>query len=158
MGRLLYQIPMRWRAAHRFVRHTAIGLMLLAALAFVQQGALIKESEAMAWAGILAAPAVELDGSWHVHDSLARHVHMHGGNNGAGHVHKAADHQHDEDVDGTAPTMFWTLGSAPAVMPVTPACVVSFAVANAIGAPRQGCPDGFEPDGLSRPPSTPSIA
>src|SRR5262245_32729621 len=155
---LSYQILMRPRAYHRYARQTAFGLMLLAVLAFVQQGAMIRASEALAWAGVLASPAIELDGPIHIHDGLARHVHMHGGNNGAGHVHQPADHHHDDDADDAGPTMLGTVGCASAVIPVAQTCGVVLAVVSALSAPPQGRLEGIEPDGLNRPPSTPSIA
>jgi hypothetical protein len=130
----------------------ASGLMLLAMVIFVQQGAMIAASQALASVGSMIDPAVTLSGSVHYHSSLARHVHVHG--NSVGHVHKTADVDHDS---GDASTPFWSLGGAPAVIPVTAISAVSFEIARPDECPHVRL-EGIEPDGLNRPPSTPSIA
>src|SRR5262245_30468669 len=134
---------MRWRTDHLLIRRLANGLMLLAALAFVQQGTLIGASQAAALAGSMPDPAVVLDGAIHFHDGLARHVHVHGGDNKPGHVHHAAHHddhvhhaayhddhvQHaahhdDDDLDDSGQLVFWSLSCPVAVMPIVGTCSV----------------------------------
>jgi hypothetical protein len=130
--------------------------MLAATAAFVQQGAMIAASQAAASGGFMPQPATMLSGSVHCHDNLAGNVHVHGGHNGAGHVHGPADLDHDEtDEEGTAP--IWSVGHTPAVMPA-PACAALCDRASAAEGLPHGRLDGVEPDGLSRPPSTPGIA
>lgn len=128
--------------------------MLLAAIAFLHQGAFTVASQAAAAGGFIPQPAETFIGSVHVHGKVAGHVHTHGGENSAGHTH---DHDHD-DMDEPASTLFWALGSLTAVVSQTEAVTVALNVVSA----EQGLPsdrrDGVEPDGLSRPPSTPSIA
>src|SRR5262249_47630650 len=137
---------------HVRLRRIASALMLLATIAFVQQTAMIVASQASASAGSMSDPAVTLSGSVHYHNSLARHVHMHGSS--AGHVHKTTDIDHDSD-ETHAP--FWSLGYTPAglaVKTVAPPFPGPFK-ANARPSVRL---EGVRPDGLNRPPSTPSIA
>jgi hypothetical protein len=122
-------------------------------IVFVQQGAMIAASQALASAGSMIDPAVTLSASVHYHNSLARHVHVHGGSHN-GHVHKTADIDHDSDEPSTP---FWSLGSASAVMPVMAISVVSFEIVRADDRPHVRL-EGIRPDGLNRPPSTPSIA
>jgi hypothetical protein len=125
--------------------------MLLAMVAFVQQSAMIAASQALALAGSMADPAVILSGSLHYHNDLSRHVHIHG--NSVGHVHTTADV--DRDPDDTS-TPFWTLGGALAVIPVMAISPVSFEIVRADERPHVRL-EGIRPDGLNRPPSTPSI-
>jgi hypothetical protein len=142
---------MRFRL-HTRLRRIVSGLMLLAMVAFVQQGAMIAASQALASTGSLIDPAVTLSGSVHYHNSLARHVHIHG--NSVGHVHKTADIDHDSDE---ASTPFWSLGGASAVIPVMGISPVSFVIVRGDERPHVRL-EGSRPDGLNRPPSTPSIA
>ena len=136
------------------LRRIANSLMVLALGAFVQQGAMIAVSQVVATTGSMPEPAVILAGPVHLHDNLAGHVHVHGGDNEAGHVHDAA---HDDS--GAATKMpFWSLGSTSAVLPMLGVCAVSFDVVSTVGRLPDGHLDGVEPDGLNRPPSTPSIA
>jgi hypothetical protein len=138
------------------LRRIASGLMLAAMAAFVQQAAMIIVSQAAAAAGSMPEPAVILGGSVHFHDNLAGHVHAHGGDNAAGHVHTAPDPDHS-DSDELAATPFCCLSCTSAVLPVAGACALPVDVVTA----EQHADDrlaGVEPDGLSRPPSTPSIA
>jgi hypothetical protein len=146
-----YLVLMRFRL-HARLRRIASGLMLLAMVAFVQQGAMISASQALASAGSMSDPAVTLSGSVHYHNSLARHVHIHG--NSIGHVHKTADIDHDSDE---ASMPFWSLGGASAVIPVMEISAVSFEIVRADERPHVRL-EGIRPDGLNRPPSTPSIA
>jgi hypothetical protein len=152
-------VPLRWRikSLMRFrlparLRRIANGLMLLAMAAFVQQSAMIVVSQALASAGFMRDPPVRLSGSVHYHNSLARHVHMHG--NSVGHVHKTTDIDHDSDE---ASTPLWSLGGASAVIPVMGISTVSFEIVRADECPYVRL-EGIRPDGLNRPPSTPSIA
>jgi hypothetical protein len=142
---------MRFRL-HARLRRIASGFMLLAMVAFIQQGAKIAASQALASAGSMIDPAVTLSGSVHYHNSLARNVHLHG--DSAGHVHKTADIDHDSDEAGTP---FWSLGGASAVIPVMAISAVSFEIVRADECPHVRL-EGIQPDGLNRPPSTPSIA
>ena len=132
------------------LRRMASSLMLLAMLGFVQQGAMIAASQARASAGSMIDPAVTLSGPVHYHDDLARHVHVHGSHNSVGHVHNTAD------IDD-ANTPFWSLGYTSAVMPVMAVFAVSFEMGRVDERPHARL-EGVQPDGLSRPPSTPSIA
>lgn len=129
--------------------------MLLAVVAFLQQGVLSVVSQAAAAAGFMPHPAETVIGSVHVHGKVAGHVHTHGGDNTAGHTH---DHPNHDDMDEPANTLFWALGSMPAVV----SQIVAITIAPTATSAKQGFPsdhrDGIEPDGLSRPPSTPSIA
>jgi hypothetical protein len=144
---------MRFRL-HARLRRIASGLMLLAMFAFVQQSAMIAASQALASAGSMSDPAVTLNGPVHYHNSLARHVHIHGGHDSVGHVHDTADIDHDID---DANTPFWSLGCTSAVIPVTAISAVSFGIVRAAERPHVHL-EGIRPDGLTRPPSTPSIA
>jgi hypothetical protein len=144
---------MRFRL-HARLRRIASGLMLLAMFAFVQQSAMIAASQALASAGSMSDPAVTLNGPVHYHNSLARHVHIHGGHDSVGHVHDTADIDHDID---DANTPFWTLGCASAVIPVMAISTFSFDIVRAAERLHVRL-EGIRPDGLTRPPSTPSIA
>jgi hypothetical protein len=128
-------------------------LMLLAMIAFVQQSGMIAASQALASAGSMSDPAVTLSGTVHYHNNLARHVHTHGSHNSVGHVHDTADIDHAPD-EANAP--LWSLGCTSAVIPVVGICTISFEVVRADDRPHVRL-DGIEPDGMSRPPSTPSI-
>jgi hypothetical protein len=144
---------MRFRL-HARLRRIASGLMLLAMVVFVQQGAMIAASQALASAGSMVDPAVTLSGSVHYHNSLARHVHVHGSSH-KGHVHNAADT--DQGTDD-ANTPLWSLGCCTsAVIPVMAISAVSFEMVKADERPHVRL-EGIQPDGLNRPPSTPSIA
>jgi hypothetical protein len=145
-----------WLHLYRYVALAARGLMLAAAVAFVQQGAMIIVSQAAAFGGSMPEPAVALSGKVHIHDQLACHMHMHRGHNAPGHVHNTADLD-DDDADA-GKTFFWSIGCTSAVLPAMEARSVSFEVVSAIRAHPLDRLDGVEPDGLNRPPSTPSIA
>jgi hypothetical protein len=136
------------------LRRIASSLMLLAMLAFTQQGTMITASQARASAGSMIDPAVTLSGPIHYHDSLARHVHIHDGHDSLGHVHTTADIDHPID---DAKTPFWSLGSTSAVIPVMALSTLSFKMMSADQRPHVRL-EGIEPEGLNRPPSTPSIA
>jgi hypothetical protein len=139
---------------HARLRRIASGLMLLAMVAFVQQGAMIVASQALASAGSMIDPAVTLSGSIHYHNNLARHVHVHGSHNSVGHVHNTPDTDHATDE---ANTPFWSLSCTSALIPVMGISVASFQVLRADERPCIRL-EGIRPDGLNRPPSTPSIA
>jgi hypothetical protein len=139
---------------YRCLAVTARGLMLAAALAFVHQGAMIVVSQAAAFAGVMPNPAVSVSGKLHIHDELAGNMHTHGGDTAPGHVHNVADHD-DDDADAGM-TVFWGLGCTSAVLPAMETGSISFDVVSAIRALAQGRLDGLEPDGLTRPQSTPS--
>jgi hypothetical protein len=134
------------------LQRIASSLMLLAMVAFVQQSAMIGASQALASTGSMSDPAVTLSGSVHYHNSLARHVHIHGSS--VGHVHNAADIDHATDEPNTP---FWSLGSTSAVIPVIAFSAVLFEMMKVDQRPHVRL-EGVQPDGLNRPPSTPSIA
>lgn len=140
----------------RYVELTARGFMLAALMAFVQQGAMIAASQAAAFAGSMPAPASSVHGKLHVHDALAGNMHMHGGNNAAGHVHQGPDH--DDDGADAGKMLCWSLGATSAVLPACVACGLALEVAGAVPARARDAFESVRPDGLSRPPSTPSIA
>jgi hypothetical protein len=142
---------MRFRL-HARLRRIARSLMLLAMIAFVHQSAVIAASQALAAVGSMNDPAVTLRGSVHYHNSLARHVHTHG--TSAGHVHTVVDIDHDPDESHTP---FWSLGCTSAVIPVMGISAVSFEIVRVDERPHVRL-KGIRPDGLNRPPSTPSIA
>ena len=135
------------------LQRIASRLMLLAMVAFVQQGAMIAASQALAAAGSMIDPAVTLSGSLHYHNSLARHVHTHG-HDSLGHIHNTADIDHATDEDD-AP--FWSLGGTSAVISMIGIFLVSFKIVSADERPNVRL-EGIEPEQLNRPPSTPSIA
>jgi hypothetical protein len=114
---------------------------------------MIAASQALASAGSMIDPAVTLSGPVHYHNSLARHVHVHG-HDSVGHVHNTVDSDHATD-EGNTP--FWSLGCTSAVIPVMGLSVVSFEIVRADERPHVRL-EGIRPDGLNRPPSTPSIA
>jgi hypothetical protein len=137
------------------LRRIANGLMVLALGAFVQQGAMIAVSQVVAATGSMPEPAVILAGPAHLHDKLAGLVHVHGGDNEAGHVHHSADLGQDDSGATVGP--FWSLSSTSAVLAMS-AALVLFDVVSTVERLPDGHLDGIEPDGLNRPPSTPSIA
>jgi hypothetical protein len=131
-------------------------MMLAAIVAFVQQGAMIAASQAAASGGVMPQPATMLSGSVHFHDNLAVNVHVHDGHKGAGHVHGPADVDHD-DSDEAIKAPVCSIGHTSALMPAVAYTVVCGVIHPAEHLPQDRL-DGVEPDGLSRPPSTPSIA
>lgn len=137
------------------MRRVVSGLMLLATAAFLQHGTLAVASQAAAAAGIMPEPAQLIAGSVHVHGKVTGHVHSHSGQNAAGHTH---DHAHDDGMDEPASTLFWALGGLSAVLSQAITAPVAFSAVCARQAVPSDRSDGIVPDGLSRPPSTPSIA
>jgi hypothetical protein len=129
--------------------------MLAGMAAFIQQGAMISASQAAASGGFMPQPAAMLSGSVHFHDQLAVNLHVHDGQ-GPGHVHGPADLDHDES-DEAIKAPVCSIGHTSAVMPA-----VAYAVVCGVSRAAEHLPqdrlDGVEPDGLSRPPSTPGIA
>jgi hypothetical protein len=140
----------------RWLTRAGRGLMLVAALAFVAQSAIIIVSQAAAFSGSMPEPAVVLSGKIHIHGDLAANMHVHGGNNAPGHVHSAAEPDDDDAATGT--TLFWSLGSTSIVLPVVVTRSVLFEVVGVMRSLPFDRHDGFNPDGPSRPPSTPGIA
>src|SRR5262245_29156875 len=131
-------------------------MMLVAMGAFVQQGTMIAVSQAMASGGFMPQPATMLSGPVHFHDNLAVNMHAHDGDKGAGHAHGPADLDHDES-DEAIKAPVCSIGHTSAVMPTVVYAVVHGVIRAAEHLPQDRL-DGVEPDGLSRPPSTPSIA
>ena len=130
--------------------------MLLAALAFVHQGAISAVSQAAAAVGLMPEPAVTLSGSVHYHGNVTRHVHTHDGDQ-VGHVHDPLDVDSDEG-DKRSASPLCTLGVPSGVLPVAVACPLLFKSAARIEPPSCAQLTGIDPEPLSRPPSTPSIA
>jgi len=131
--------------------------MLAATLAFIAQGTMVLVSQIAAANGSMPHPAVTVSGSLHYHDPLARHFHVHHGQD-AGHVHEPADHDADHDDDGVAHTLLVTLGAIPADLPAPITCAPSSVPSGASPCPVQARLEGIQPEGLNRPPSTPDIA
>jgi hypothetical protein len=130
--------------------------MLVAMLLFVQQAAMIAVSQALASVGVMGDPAVALSGPAHFHDGLAGHIHVHGGKNAAGHVHKAADPDNDDDVNGADHAPIWSFGYTSAVIPLMEAWAPGFKIL-CVDQCSHESGEGFAPDGMQRPPSTPSM-
>ncbi|MET4451907.1 hypothetical protein [Bradyrhizobium sp. RT3b] len=128
--------------------------MFVAMSAFVLQVILVSISQANAAVGTMLAPSVALSGSLHFHDQLAGHVHSHGGDGAAGHVHDGPDHDDDDGGPSLNWSMFGTSIASPQFMtllsPVEVLIPVELPLAQAIV--------GVRPDELTRPPSTFSIA
>jgi hypothetical protein len=141
---------------YRKLRRVASILMLVATAAFVQQGAMIAASQAAASGGFMPQPATMLSGSVHFHDSLAVNLHVHDGDKGAGHVHGPADLDHDDSDEAAKPPLC-SIGHTCAVLPAVAHAVLCDIVRADECLPHDRL-DGVEPDGLSRPPSTPGIA
>lgn len=137
------------------LRRVVSGIMLLAVAAFIQQGSFAIAAQAAAAVGFMPQPAEIVVGSVHAHGKVGGHVHKHDGENGAGHTH---DHAHHGEVDEPGSTLFWTLGGLSAVLSQTASVALAFITLSAEQAARADHCDGIEPDGSSRPPSTPSIA
>jgi hypothetical protein len=128
--------------------------MLMAMLLFVQQAAMIAVSQALASLGVMHDPAVALSGPAHLHDGLAGHIHVHGGK--IGHVHNAADADDDDDANGSHHTPIWSFGHSTAVIPLMEMSGLAFRVL-CVGECHHESGEGVEPDGMQRPPSTPSM-
>jgi hypothetical protein len=148
----------------RAIRGIGASTMLVAVAAFLLQTAMIIVSQAAASTGSMPHPAVIISGAIHFHDNLAGniHTHTHADDDADGHVHTAphADHHHDDhdDVDEPTNTPLWSFGCTSAVLPAPSACAIPVAVGVTAGEIAQEHLAGVEPDGLIRPPSTPSIA
>jgi hypothetical protein len=136
------------------LRRIASTLMLAGALAFVAQATVVAMSQAAAANGSIPQPAIIVSGALHYHDTLARHFHVHHGNDTAGHVHDHADH----DDDGIAHAPLVTLGAVTADIPAATACAPALVASGSHPCPIQARLEGVPPDGLNRPPSTPDIA
>jgi len=127
--------------------------MLLAAIAFVVQGASAVISQSAAATGFMPQPAEMAGGGVHFHGQVAHILHEHDGA-GAGHVHNSADPRH-HDLDDEAPA--WSLNCTCAVIPQPAMWTVAFAIAGKVERLPQLHLAGIEPEALSRPPSTPDI-
>jgi hypothetical protein len=142
-------------ALHQQLGRIAATLMLTAALAFIAQGTMVVVSQFAAANGSMPHPAVTVSGSLHYHDPLARHFHVHHGQDARHvHVHEPADH----DDDGVAHAPLMTLGVASADLPAPIACLPPSVPSGASPCPVQARLEGIQPEGLNRPPSTPDIA
>jgi hypothetical protein len=135
-------------------RRIASTLMLAGALAFVAQATMVAISQVAAANGSMPQPAVAVSGGLHYHDALARHFHVHHGNDAAGHVHDHADH--DDDAVAHAPLV--TLGAVTADIPAATTCAPASVASGSHPRAIQARLKGVRPDGLNRPPSTPDIA
>jgi hypothetical protein len=101
-------------------------------------------------------PAMVLHGAVHLHDNLAGHVHVHSGDNAMGHVHGSTDPD-DDHLDDIAKVPFCSLACMAAFIP-SPPWTVPLILASTVEFGPGSVLEGVEPDGLSRPPSIPSIA
>src|SRR5215212_11491234 len=137
---------------HQWVRKIASALMVLAAIAFVQQGAATAVSQAAAAIGLMPDAAVTLSGEVHYHGDLARHVHAHNGDH-AGHTHHPSDTDPDNPDKPGHPSIC-SLGIVSAVIPDAAVCSLVSPRAFSILLPAEAPLTGAEPDGLNRPPST----
>jgi hypothetical protein len=151
--------------AHHRLRRFARTIMFLAIAAFMLQGVMVSVSQAAAATGMLPEPAVTLSGSLHYHGQLAGHVHDHGDESAAGHVHHegAAGHVHgvpepDHDDQSTDFSSYWSIFSASIAIPTVLTVIPSSGFVERIGLPSRLKADGVEPAALTRPPSTLSIA
>jgi hypothetical protein len=130
--------------------------MLLAMAAFVLQATMIALSQAAAALGVMPHPAVSLHGFVHLHDNLAGHVHTHGGDNAVGHVHGSTDPD-DDHADDLAKAPFCSLGYTTAFVSDLGSLAVPLILAGLVECLPSNALEGVEPEGLSRPPSIPSI-
>lgn len=128
--------------------------MLLAAIAFLHQGSLKAASQAAAAAGFMPDAAETLIGAAHYHGKVTGLVHVHEGDTSAGHTHDPAE---PDDGSGVGSIISWMLGPSAVVAQPTAIPLAVVAVTAPARFPSDRL-DGIEPDGLSRPPSTPSIA
>ena len=128
--------------------------MLLAVIAFVLQGTSAVVARAAASTGYLPQPAEVIGGPIHFHGQLGHWGHA-PRDNLAGHVHTPSG-SHYPDVDDDA--QIWMLGCTSAIISALAACSVGLVAGDKLGRPWQRHMAAFEPDGPSRPPSTPSIA
>ncbi|CAN7487175.1 hypothetical protein LJR220_004420 [Bradyrhizobium sp. LjRoot220] len=152
-SKLAYLSSVRCRLTHR-MRGFARTMMFLAVSAFMLQGTLIAVSQASAAAGLMLEPSVTLNGTVHIHDRLAGHVHDHD-HSDVGHVHDPA--APDYDFDG-ANSSFWTIFGASVTVSTFDALVIPFDFAGRVEPPAVQRANGVEPDALTRPPRTLSIA
>jgi len=137
-----------------FQYRAASTLMLFAVVAFPLQGTTAIVARAAASMGYLPQPAEVVGGPIHFHGQLGHHSHA-PAENVTGHVHTPSG-PHHPDVDDDA--QIWTLGCTSAVISVLAGCSAVLLPADKLERPSQRHMAGFEPDGTSRPPSTPSIA
>jgi len=128
--------------------------MLLAAFAFLLQGVGTVTAHSAAVVGFMPQPAQVAAGTVHFHGPVAHAAHTHEGH-GAGHVHNRADPR-NHDIDGDDP--IWTLSCVCADVPQPAIWAIAFVVAGKFERLPQLHLAGIEPEGLSRPPSTPDIA
>jgi hypothetical protein len=128
--------------------------MLVSTFAFLVQATMIMVSQVSAATGSMPQPAVFLSGSLHYHDPLARHVHVHHGEDQIGHVHGPFDH---DEGNATPHSSFVTLGVAAIVLPEMDIRLPPVPL-TAPPCPFATPLIGVSPDGLNRPPSTPDIA
>jgi len=143
-----------WR--HPALCRFAARLMLGATLAFVHQGAMTAVSQAAAATGLMPDPAVTLSGDVHYHSELARHVHAHHGDQ-VGHIHGPLEPDSDDASRWPGPPVC-SLGIASCVLPVAAAWPLLFENGACIALRVFEPLTGIDPEPLSRPPSTPSIA
>jgi hypothetical protein len=128
--------------------------MLLAVAAFLLQGTSAFVAQAAAAVGLMPEAAETTSGPIHFHGQIG-HVPSVGDRNVAGHVHFPSD-QRDHHLDHEI--QIWNVSCTSAMMPAAPEYAVSFKVAGPVEPPSQQLLLGDEPESLTRPPSTPSIA
>jgi hypothetical protein len=116
---------------------------------------MIIASQVAASRGLMAQPATMLNESLHFHDNLAINLHVHRSHNVAGHVHGPTDVD-DDEVDAAGKVLVLSAGHIFALMPLT-SCPVLCDSARTVELVPTDRGVGVEPDGLNRPPSTPSM-
>ncbi|MDP2359022.1 MAG: hypothetical protein Q8M31_23595 [Beijerinckiaceae bacterium] len=147
------------------VQRLARTIMFVAISAFMLQGVMVSVSRAAAATGMMPEAAVTLSGSLHYHGQLAGHVHDHGDESAAGHVHHegASGHVHgapeqDHDDQSAGFSSYWSIFTASIAIPTVLTVIPSSEFVGRIGLPSRLRADGIEPAALTRPPSTLSIA
>ena len=127
--------------------------MFMAIAAFVLQGVLIYVSQAEAAVGAMPKPSVTLNGSLHYHDQLAGNIHSHGGDTRQGHVHDGPDLD-----DDSGSYLAWSIFGSSIAWPEPPVLGSPFDLLGFVELPPMQTLHGVEPEALTRPPSTLSIA
>jgi hypothetical protein len=140
--------------AHACQRLVSSFLMLLAVAAFLLQGTSALVAQAAAAVGLMPEAAETTSGPIHFHGSIG-HVLSGVDRNVAGHVHLPSD-QRDHDLDHEI--QIWNVSCTSAMTPAAPECAVPFEVTGPVERLPQRLLLGVEPESLTRPPSTPSIA
>ena len=128
--------------------------MLMAAIAFPFHVGMMISAQAANVTGFKFEPAVSVSGPVHQHGVLGA-IHLHSGNNAAGHVH---DPDADRDDQNSDPIQFWSLGCSAAVMPTLNSVKMMVSVEAVLSTLEASRLEGIDPAAMHRPPSTPDIA